>query len=124
MIEAPEKTFAAEELPPVDPEHRIDMIQQAVLNLHSIAKKLRAQRFSGGALRLDQVCFSRQMLFDLLLNDSRAVMTLTCSDCLFLSFKLQHSRFIFFVLVSAETLFYVGQRDHDAPRLLHLPVQR
>uniref|UniRef100_A0A3Q3DQN5 DIS3-like exonuclease 2 n=1 Tax=Hippocampus comes TaxID=109280 RepID=A0A3Q3DQN5_HIPCM len=58
MIEAPEKTFAAEELPPVDPEHRIDMIHQAVLNLHSIAKNLRAQRFSGGALRLDQLKLS------------------------------------------------------------------
>ncbi|XP_051944055.1 DIS3-like exonuclease 2 isoform X1 [Hippocampus zosterae] len=58
MIEAPEKTFAAEELPPVDPEHRIDMIHQAVINLHSIAKNLRAQRFSGGALRLDQLKLS------------------------------------------------------------------
>lgn len=55
MIEAPEKMFSAEELPPVDPEHPIDEIHQAVLNLHSIAKNLRAQRFSGGALRLDQV---------------------------------------------------------------------
>lgn len=55
MIEAPEKMFSAEELPPVDPEHPIDEIHQAVLNLHSIAKNLRSQRFSGGALRLDQV---------------------------------------------------------------------
>ncbi|KAM9349288.1 DIS3-like exonuclease 2 [Symphorus nematophorus] len=55
MIEAPEKMFSAEELPPVDPEHPIDEIHQAVLNLHSIAKNLRAQRFSGGALRLDQL---------------------------------------------------------------------
>lgn len=55
MIEAPEKLFSAEELPPVDPMHPIDEIHQAVLNLHSIAKNLRAQRFSGGALRLDQV---------------------------------------------------------------------
>uniref|UniRef100_A0A7N8X322 DIS3-like exonuclease 2 n=1 Tax=Mastacembelus armatus TaxID=205130 RepID=A0A7N8X322_9TELE len=54
MIEAPDKMFAAEELPPVDPVHPIDEIHQAVLNLHSIAKNLRAQRFSGGALRLDQ----------------------------------------------------------------------
>lgn len=64
MIEAPEKMFSAEELPPVDPKYPIDEIHQAVLNLHSIAKNLRAQRFSGGALRLDQVsppCFS---LFD------------------------------------------------------------
>lgn len=58
MIEAPEKMFSAEELPPVDPVHPIDEIHQAVLNLHSIAKNLRAQRFSGGALRLDQVSFS------------------------------------------------------------------
>ena len=55
MIEAPEKMFTADELPPVDPVHPIDEIHQAVLNLHSIAKNLRAQRFSGGALRLDQV---------------------------------------------------------------------
>lgn len=55
MIEAPEKMFSAEELPPVDPVHPIDEIHQSVLNLHSIAKNLRAQRFSGGSLRLDQV---------------------------------------------------------------------
>lgn len=59
MIEAPEKMFSAEELPPTDPEHPIDEIHQAVLNLHSIAKNLRAQRFSGGALRLDQVSSHR-----------------------------------------------------------------
>uniref|UniRef100_A0AAQ5WXM4 DIS3-like exonuclease 2 n=1 Tax=Amphiprion ocellaris TaxID=80972 RepID=A0AAQ5WXM4_AMPOC len=58
MIEAPEKLFSAEELPPVDPMHPIDEIHQAVLNLHSIAKNLRAQRFSGGALRLDQIKLS------------------------------------------------------------------
>ncbi|KAA8587427.1 hypothetical protein FQN60_016289 [Etheostoma spectabile] len=58
MIEAPEKMFSAEELPPADPEHPIDEIHQAVLNLHSIAKNLRAQRFSGGALRLDQLKLS------------------------------------------------------------------
>ncbi|XP_061790965.1 DIS3-like exonuclease 2 [Nerophis lumbriciformis] len=58
MIEAPEKMFTPEELPPVDPEHPIDGIHQAVLNLHSIAKNLRAQRFSGGALRLDQLKLS------------------------------------------------------------------
>uniref|UniRef100_A0A8D3D8X3 DIS3-like exonuclease 2 n=1 Tax=Scophthalmus maximus TaxID=52904 RepID=A0A8D3D8X3_SCOMX len=58
MIEAPDKMFSAEELPPVDPTHPIDEIHQAVLNLHSIAKNLRAQRFSGGALRLDQLKLS------------------------------------------------------------------
>uniref|UniRef100_A0AAQ4QXD8 DIS3-like exonuclease 2 n=1 Tax=Gasterosteus aculeatus aculeatus TaxID=481459 RepID=A0AAQ4QXD8_GASAC len=58
MIEAPEKMFAAEELPPVDPMHPIDEIHQAVLNLHSIAKNLRAQRFTGGALRLEQLKLS------------------------------------------------------------------
>lgn len=55
MIEAPEKMFSADELPPMDPEHPVDEIHQAVLNLHAIAKNLRAQRFTGGALRLDQV---------------------------------------------------------------------
>ncbi|XP_028987946.1 DIS3-like exonuclease 2 [Betta splendens] len=58
MIEAPEKMFSVEELPPVDPVHHIDEIHQAVLNLHSIAKNLRSQRFSGGALRLDQLKLS------------------------------------------------------------------
>lgn len=58
MIEAPEKLFTAEELPPFDPEHPIDEIHQAVLNLHSIAKSLRSQRFDGGALRLDQMKLS------------------------------------------------------------------
>ncbi|XP_030608531.1 DIS3-like exonuclease 2 [Archocentrus centrarchus] len=58
MIEAPEKMFTAEELPPVDPVHPIDEVHQAVLNLHSIAKNLRAQRFLGGALRLDQLKLS------------------------------------------------------------------
>ncbi|XP_034038735.1 DIS3-like exonuclease 2 [Thalassophryne amazonica] len=55
MIQSPEKMFSAEELPPVDPKHPIDEIHQAVLNLHSIAKHLRDQRFTGGALRLDQL---------------------------------------------------------------------
>ncbi|XP_068427267.1 DIS3-like exonuclease 2 [Clinocottus analis] len=58
MINAPEKMFTPEELPPVDPQHPIDEIHQAVLNLHSIAKNLRAQRFLGGALRLDQLKLS------------------------------------------------------------------
>lgn len=58
MIEAPDKLFSPEELPPVDPVHPIDEIHRAVLDLHSIAKHLRAQRFCGGALRLDQVSSS------------------------------------------------------------------
>uniref|UniRef100_A0A3Q3INJ6 DIS3-like exonuclease 2 n=1 Tax=Monopterus albus TaxID=43700 RepID=A0A3Q3INJ6_MONAL len=58
MIEAPDKMFSAAELPPVDPVHPIDEIHQAVLNLHSIARNLRAQRFTGGALRLDQMKLS------------------------------------------------------------------
>lgn len=55
MIDAPEKLFPPDELPPIDPKHPVDEIHQAVLHLHSIAKNLRAQRFRGGALRLDQV---------------------------------------------------------------------
>ncbi|XP_077580431.1 DIS3-like exonuclease 2 isoform X1 [Stigmatopora nigra] len=58
MIEFPEKKFAPAELPPVDPEQSIVMIHQAVCNLHSIAKNLRAQRLSGGALQLDQLKLS------------------------------------------------------------------
>lgn len=55
MIESPDKSFSAEELPPCSPSHSIQKIQEAVINLHNIAKQLRAQRFEGGALRLDQV---------------------------------------------------------------------
>lgn len=58
LIDAPEKLFSPEELPPVAPEHPVDEIHQAVLNLHAIAKRLRAQRFVGGALRLDQLKLS------------------------------------------------------------------
>ncbi|XP_005804662.1 DIS3-like exonuclease 2 [Xiphophorus maculatus] len=54
LIEAPERLFPPDELPPIDAEHTVDEIHQAVLHLHSIAKNLRAQRFLGGALRLDQ----------------------------------------------------------------------
>ncbi|KAJ8274659.1 hypothetical protein COCON_G00092840 [Conger conger] len=58
MIDEPDKLFSAEELPPFDPQHPIDEIHQAVLNLHTIAKNLRSQRFQGGALRLDQMKLS------------------------------------------------------------------
>uniref|UniRef100_A0A8C7NRI4 DIS3-like exonuclease 2 n=1 Tax=Oncorhynchus mykiss TaxID=8022 RepID=A0A8C7NRI4_ONCMY len=58
MIESPDKLFQADELPPCAAEHPMDEIHQAVLNLHAIAKRLRAQRFQGGALRLDQLKLS------------------------------------------------------------------
>ncbi|KAJ8356814.1 hypothetical protein SKAU_G00196080 [Synaphobranchus kaupii] len=58
MIDAPDKLFSTEELPPFDPRHPIDEIHQAVINLHTIAKNLRSQRFQGGALRLDQLKLS------------------------------------------------------------------
>ncbi|XP_038271834.1 DIS3-like exonuclease 2 isoform X9 [Dermochelys coriacea] len=58
MIENPNKVFASEELPPVSPQHPVDEIHQAVLNLHQIAKHLRKQRFIDGALRLDQLKLS------------------------------------------------------------------
>ena len=55
MIDAPDKLFSPGELPPMDPTHPLDEIHQAVLRLHALAKRLREQRFEGGALRLDQV---------------------------------------------------------------------
>ncbi|XP_053485978.1 DIS3-like exonuclease 2 isoform X2 [Ictalurus furcatus] len=55
MIDSPHKEFGADELPPVAPEHSVQSILQAVLHLHTIATHLRAQRFRGGALRLDQM---------------------------------------------------------------------
>uniref|UniRef100_A0A8D0H848 DIS3-like exonuclease 2 n=1 Tax=Sphenodon punctatus TaxID=8508 RepID=A0A8D0H848_SPHPU len=55
MIENPAKVFCPEELPPVSPQHSLAEIQQAILNLHQIAKSLRKQRFIDGALRLDQL---------------------------------------------------------------------
>uniref|UniRef100_A0A8C8VJQ0 DIS3-like exonuclease 2 n=1 Tax=Pelusios castaneus TaxID=367368 RepID=A0A8C8VJQ0_9SAUR len=58
MIESPEKVFRAEELPPISPQHPVDEIHQAVVNLHRIAKHLRKQRFIDGALRLDQLKLS------------------------------------------------------------------
>ncbi|XP_059358231.1 DIS3-like exonuclease 2 isoform X2 [Carassius carassius] len=58
MIEAPDKLFSVEELPPCSPNHKIHEIQEAILNLHNIAKQLRAQRFEGGALQLNQLKLS------------------------------------------------------------------
>ncbi|XP_043926615.1 DIS3-like exonuclease 2 isoform X2 [Protopterus annectens] len=58
LIEHPDKQFSQEQLPPVSPEHTIDEIHLAVLNLHGIAQHLRKQRFDGGALRLDQLKIS------------------------------------------------------------------
>ncbi|XP_037764043.1 DIS3-like exonuclease 2 isoform X4 [Chelonia mydas] len=58
MIENPNRVFGSEELPPVSPQHPVDEIHQAVLNLHQIAKHLRKQRFIDGALRLDQLKLS------------------------------------------------------------------
>ncbi|GAB1285189.1 DIS3-like exonuclease 2 [Apodemus speciosus] len=55
MIENPTEKIPEEELPPISPEHSIEEVHQAVLNLHSIAKQLRRQRFVDGALRLDQL---------------------------------------------------------------------
>ncbi|XP_021053746.1 DIS3-like exonuclease 2 isoform X1 [Mus pahari] len=55
MIENPTEKIPEEELPPISPEHSIEEVHQAVLNLHSIAKQLRCQRFVDGALRLDQL---------------------------------------------------------------------
>ncbi|XP_038606279.1 DIS3-like exonuclease 2 isoform X2 [Tachyglossus aculeatus] len=58
MIEEPGKRLGPEELPPVSPEHSIEQVHRAVLNLHGIAKQLRKQRFADGALRLDQLKLS------------------------------------------------------------------
>nr|XP_004662302.1 DIS3-like exonuclease 2 [Jaculus jaculus]XP_045003790.1 DIS3-like exonuclease 2 [Jaculus jaculus] len=55
MIESPSRKIPKEELPPITPEHSSEEVHQAVLNLHSIAKQLRRQRFVDGALRLDQL---------------------------------------------------------------------
>lgn len=55
MIENPTEKIPEEELPPISPEHSVEEVHQAVLNLHSIAKQLRRQRFVDGALRLDQL---------------------------------------------------------------------
>lgn len=66
MIENPTEKVPEEELPPISPEHSSKEVQQAVLNLHSIAKQLRQQRFVDGALRLDQV--SPSVLFSATLS--------------------------------------------------------
>ncbi|XP_019358969.1 PREDICTED: DIS3-like exonuclease 2 [Gavialis gangeticus] len=58
MIEHPKKVLSPEELPPISPQHTIEEIHWAVLNLHRIAKQLRKQRFIDGALRLDQLKLS------------------------------------------------------------------
>lgn len=55
MIENPDEKIPETELPPICPEHSSEEVQRAVLNLHSIAQKLREQRFVNGALRLDQL---------------------------------------------------------------------
>uniref|UniRef100_W5LK98 DIS3 like 3'-5' exoribonuclease 2 n=1 Tax=Astyanax mexicanus TaxID=7994 RepID=W5LK98_ASTMX len=55
MIQSPDKHFSSEELPPCSPDHPVQLIQESVLHLHSLAQHLRSQRFQGGALRLDQV---------------------------------------------------------------------
>ncbi|KAL7991123.1 hypothetical protein Chor_014553, partial [Crotalus horridus] len=54
MIEDPGRVFGAEELPPVSPRHTVAEVHQAILSLHEIARQLRQQRFTDGALRLDQ----------------------------------------------------------------------
>ncbi|CAH6791886.1 Dis3l2 [Phodopus roborovskii] len=66
MIENPTEKIPKEELPPISPEHSSEEVHQAVLNLHSIAKQLRQQRFVDGALRLDQMAlyFCSGMLQD------------------------------------------------------------
>ncbi|XP_062850645.1 DIS3-like exonuclease 2 isoform X2 [Trichomycterus rosablanca] len=58
LIDFPHKHFGADEIPPVSPEHPPHSVHQSVLHLHAIAKHLRAQRFGGGALRLDQMKLS------------------------------------------------------------------
>lgn len=71
MIENPTEKIPEEALPPISAEHSIEEVHQAVLNLHSIAKQLRRQRFVDGALRLDQV--SESLLF-------YAVLSLACAQ--------------------------------------------
>lgn len=127
MIEAPEKMFSAGELPPVDPDHPIDEIHQAVLHLHAIAKNLRAQRFTGGALRLDQVSSFKHLIKELIRGHwlEQIIWILYVHMIDFVRSCLIHLCsclvFCFFV---AEVDFQPGQRDHDASGLLRLPVQR
>uniref|UniRef100_A0A8C9VK60 DIS3-like exonuclease 2 n=1 Tax=Scleropages formosus TaxID=113540 RepID=A0A8C9VK60_SCLFO len=55
MIDSPDTLLDPKVLPPCDPKHPVDEIHRAVVDLHRLAQKLRAQRFQGGALRLDQL---------------------------------------------------------------------
>ncbi|XP_072560603.1 DIS3-like exonuclease 2 isoform X2 [Paramormyrops kingsleyae] len=54
MIDSPDAPPGPEQLPPCAPKHPVAEIHRAVLDLHRIARRLRAQRFESGALRLDQ----------------------------------------------------------------------
>lgn len=55
MIEQPAEKIPEQELPPISPEHSSEEVHRAVLNLHRIAKRLRRQRFTDGALHFDQL---------------------------------------------------------------------
>ncbi|XP_042573567.1 DIS3-like exonuclease 2 isoform X2 [Cyprinus carpio] len=79
MIEAPDKHFSAEELPPCSTNHRIHEIKEAILNLHNIAKQLRAQRFESGALQLNQRSLNENLGNDEYAAARREVLTHMCS---------------------------------------------
>ncbi|XP_050978429.1 DIS3-like exonuclease 2 isoform X2 [Labeo rohita] len=79
MIEAPDKHFSAEELPPYSPDHSIHEIQEAILNLNNIAKQLRAQRFEGGALQLNQRSLNENLGNDMYAAARKEVLTHMCS---------------------------------------------
>ncbi|KAL4608149.1 DIS3-like exonuclease 2 isoform X1 [Arapaima gigas] len=55
MIDSPDTLVDPAGLPPCAPEHPVDEIHRAVVDLHRLAQRLRTQRFQGGALRLDQL---------------------------------------------------------------------
>jgi DIS3-like exonuclease 2 len=58
MIENPDGQWSEDELPDITDGHSIDKIIHCVQNLHKIAVHLKRNRFSEGALRLDQAsCF-------------------------------------------------------------------